>query len=109
VVGAHALAVHGVPRATGDLDVWVRPEAENAARVWQALARFGAPLGALGIEQEDLLRPGMVIQLGLPPRRIDILTAISGLRFEEAWSSRVVKAIGGMEVPRRTPGISPES
>lgn len=67
VVGAHALAVHGVPRGTQDLDVWVEPEAENTIRAWRALAAFGAPLDSLGVTLEDLRRPGTVIQLGLPP------------------------------------------
>ena len=69
VVGAHALAVHGVPRATQDLDLWIEPTEENAARVWSALVRFGARLEELGITGEDLERPDMVIQLGLPPNR----------------------------------------
>ena len=70
VVGAHALAVHGVPRATQDLDVWVDPTLDNAAKVWSALAVFGAPLADLGITVEDFARPEVVIQVGLPPNRI---------------------------------------
>lgn len=99
VVGAHALAVHGVPRATGDLDIWVRPEPANAARVWRALVRFGAPVEALGIRQADLARPDQVIQLGLPPRRIDLLTAISGVDFDRAWDERVERPIDARDVP----------
>jgi hypothetical protein len=91
--------VHGVPRATGDLDVWVRPEPSNAARVWRALLRFGAPVEALGIRQEDLALADQVIQLGLPPRRIDLLTAISGVEFEEAWEARVLRQIDSRQVP----------
>jgi hypothetical protein len=99
VVGAHALAVHGVPRATGDLDVWVRPNAANASRVWRALERFGAPVGALGIEEADLALPDQVVQIGLPPRRIDLLTAISGVEFGAAWESRVERSVEGLAVP----------
>jgi hypothetical protein len=89
VVGAHALAAHGLPRATGDLDVLVRPSPENAARVISALRVFGAPLEAHGVSQTDFERSDTVYQIGLPPRRIDLLTSISGVPFEEAWASRV--------------------
>ena len=71
VVGAHAMAVHGVPRATGDLYVWIAVDPENADRVVQALARFAAPLPAIGISRVDFLREGQVVQIGLPPRRIE--------------------------------------
>ena len=100
VVGAHAMAVHGVPRGTQDLDVWIDPAADNAEQVWQALAAFGAPLGDLGVTLEDLRRPGTVIQLGLPPNRVDLLTSISGIPdFETAWAERVEHAFGGRQVP----------
>ena len=99
VVGAHAMALHGVPRATGDIDLWIQPTVENAARVWIALGHFGAPLGSLGIRESDLHTPGVVMQLGIPPRRIDLMTDLSGLRFEEAWTGRVVHPIGGLPVP----------
>ncbi|MFN2315451.1 MAG: hypothetical protein ABR551_03330 [Gemmatimonadales bacterium] len=89
VVGAHALAAHGVPRMTGDLDLWVEPTAPNAARVWAALTRFGAPLESLSLTESDLVRPDQVIQLGLPPYRIDLLTGISGVGFAEAWEGRL--------------------
>lgn len=87
VVGAHALAVHGHVRATKDLDVWVRPETENARRVLQALASFGAPTQDL--TEADLTRAGLILQIGVPPLRIDILTSIDGVQFEEAWLARV--------------------
>ncbi|MDB4913832.1 MAG: hypothetical protein JWM95_1476 [Gemmatimonadetes bacterium] len=99
VVGAHALAVHGIPRATGDLDVWVKPTPENASRVVAALASFGAPLEDLGIAMDDFIRPDVVAQLGLPPYRIDILTSISGVDFESAWQDRVEANVAGVEVP----------
>ncbi len=99
VVGAHALAVHGVPRSTGDLDVWIATDAANVALVWAALLRFGAPMASVNVSQDDLRRPDQVVQIGVPPRRIDILTSISGVGFEEAWSGRVSHGVGGLTVP----------
>lgn len=100
VVGAHALAVHGFPRATQDLDVWIEPTAENATLALRALARFGAPIDSLGIAVADLTTPGMVVQIGLPPNRIDLLTAISGVdNFAAAWDARVSHAIRDRTVP----------
>ncbi|MCG8423982.1 MAG: hypothetical protein MJE77_39320 [Proteobacteria bacterium] len=98
IVGAYAVAFHGTPRATGDLDLLVRPSHENAERVWRALARFGAPMDAAGVTREDFAQPGMVYQIGLVPRRIDILTQISGVDFEDAWSSRVETELVGETV-----------
>jgi hypothetical protein len=99
VVGAHALAVHGVPRATGDLDVWIAVDPDNARRVHGALVAFGAPVVAMGVTREDFIRPDQVVQIGLPPRRIDVLTAISGVPFEEAWPERVTHDVQGLAVP----------
>ena len=99
VVGAHALAAHGVPRATGDLDIWVQADSANAQRVWQALATFGAPMEELGIAVEDFSAVGNVVQLGQPPRRIDVLTSIDGVDFASAWDRRVVTAIGDSTAP----------
>ena len=98
VVGAHALAAHGISRATGDLDVLVRPESENARRVFVALGRFGAPLASHGISEADFARPSVVYQMGLPPKRIDVLTSISGVTFDTAWPNRVTRTIDGVEV-----------
>ncbi len=88
VVDAHALGVHGHVRATKDLDVWVRPEADNAKRVLQALHSFGAPLHDL--TAADLTEPGLLFQIGLPPLRIDIMTAIDGVDFSMAWPERML-------------------
>jgi len=99
VVGAHAMAVHGVPRATGDLDVWIECEPDNVRLVWGALSEFGAPVGELGTTRGDLETPGMVVQIGLPPRRIDILTEVSGINFDDAWRNRVTHSVGTLEVP----------
>lgn len=99
VVGAHALAVHGVPRATGDIDIWIERSPENAERVWQALAAFGAPAAALDLTRADLQTRDQVIQIGLPPRRIDVLTDVSGLEFGAAWNDRVVHRVDRLDVP----------
>ena len=87
IVGAYAMAAHGRVRATGDLDVWIRPDAANAKRVLQALAAFGAPLQDL--TEDDLTRPGLVFQIGIAPLRIDVLTSIDGVGFADAWKERV--------------------
>lgn len=99
VVGAHALAAHGLPRATGDIDVWIDRTSENATRVWQALTDFGAPATALGLTPADLVVAEAVVQIGLAPRRIDILTDVTGLSFDQAWKERVVHQIGVLAIP----------
>jgi hypothetical protein len=98
VVGAHALAAHGVPRMTRDLDILVEPSPENARRVWRALADFGAPLETLKIRESDLGILDTIVQLGLPPWRIDIMTSISGVSFAEAWEGRMNDAMLGVQV-----------
>lgn len=95
IVGAYALALHGRPRATGDLDLWVEPTPENAKRVLGALREFGAPLA--DIVEADFARPGVVYQIGVPPGRIDILTDLTGLTFGEAWRDRLLRAFGDVE------------
>lgn len=97
VVGAHALAAHGHVRATKDLDVWVRPDAANAARVIKALAAFGAPLGDLSAI--DLATPGLIFQMGVAPLRIDVITEIDGVAFEQAWANRKQVDFSGVGVP----------
>ena len=96
VVGAYALGVHGRPRATGDLDVWVDATPENATKVIAALGEFGAPLADVGVE--DFGRPGVILLMGLPPRRIDVLTALTGLTFANAWPHRLRSTFGPVEV-----------
>jgi hypothetical protein len=98
IVGAHALAAHGLPRATGDIDILVRPDPSNAARVLKALQAFGAPIASHGLTQADFERAGTVYQIGLPPRRIDLLTEITGVTFDEAWQSRMQVQLGGRTV-----------
>jgi hypothetical protein len=82
VVGGYALAFHGKPRHTGDLDIWIRISEENATRMLQVLKGFG--MSSLGFEKEDFLKPGYVTQIGYPPLRIDILNSIDGVEFSEA-------------------------
>jgi len=97
VVGGYALAVHGHPRATGDLDVWVECSEANAERAYRALRAFGAPLGDL--VELDLATPGTVFQIGLPPFRIDVLTRITGVAFGAAWPDRREARIDELVVP----------
>jgi len=96
IVGGYALAVHGVPRFTKDLDVWIRASEANADRVWNALDSFGARFGDL--KREDLAVPGIIFQIGVPPNRIDIITGIDGVTFDEAWGHRVHSAYGDQTV-----------
>jgi hypothetical protein len=98
IVGAYALAYHGLPRATGDIDIWVRPTPDNAARVHRALAEFGAPLSHSGVTEADWTADDMVYQIGVPPRRVDILTGISGVSFDAAWGGRASADLEGRAV-----------
>jgi len=99
VVGAYAMAAHAVPRATGDIDIFVCASRENAARVVAALNEFGAPLAAHGVDESTFAAPGHTYQMGLPPKRIDVLTAIDGVDFDEAWAGRKVVSLEGLAVP----------
>jgi hypothetical protein len=92
IVGAYALAYHGAPRMTGDLDLFVEPAAENAKRVIEALSAFG--FGDIGLTAEDFQRADTVVQLGLPPVRVDLLTGITGVSWEDAWAGRVDGELG---------------
>jgi hypothetical protein len=96
LVGAHALAAHGHVRATQDLDVWVRPTSENAKRVIEGLQAFGAPLHDL--TEKDLATPGLIFQIGVEPIRIDVLTVIDGVQFEEAWAERMISRYGDQPI-----------
>ena len=86
IVGGYALAFHGVPRFTGDIDVFIKPDKANAERILEALVAFG--FGSLDITIEDLLHPNNIIQLGVPPIRIDLIASISGVTWEEANASK---------------------
>ena len=96
LVGAYALAAHGYPRATMDIDIWVMPSPKNADAVLRALQRFGAPLHNL--TREDLQKDGTIFQIGVAPRRVDIITAASGLLFEETYGRSLSVNIEGIEV-----------
>ena len=96
IVGAYALALHGRPRATGDLDVWIEASPENAQRVMRALAAFGAPLA--DVSTADFAREGLTYQIGIPPSRIDILTELTGITFADAWADRLRRPFGEVEV-----------
>ena len=97
IVGAFALAHHGYPRYTGAIDLFVEKSIENAERILSALHQFG--FGDIGLSKEDFVQKDQVIQLGVAPNRIDILTSLSGIGFEEAWSSRDWGEIGGLQAP----------
>ena len=95
IVGAWALAFHGRPRYTGDLDIFVSCDPDNAAKLTDVLDGFG--FGGIGIERADFLQEDMVIQLGRVPNRIDLLTGISGVTFEEAWAGREIGHLSEVE------------
>jgi hypothetical protein len=97
VVGAYALGAHGYPRATGDIDIWIEPTADNARRVIRSLNRFGVPL--FDVDEEDFTREGIVFQIGVAPRRIDIITAIDGVEFRSAHGQKLEISVEGMSIP----------
>lgn len=96
VVGGYAVAVHGHPRYTRDMDVWIEMSPENAIHVIEALDRFG--FGSLGLQEKDFLAPDQIIQLGYPPCRIDILTTLSGVEFDACHAARLTVDIEGVSV-----------
>jgi hypothetical protein len=98
IVGAYAMAAHGLPRATGDIDIWVRPTPENASRVINALSRFGMRRGT---SAEDFADPNIIYQIGFAPCRIDLMTSIDGVTFDEAFTTKVMGSLDGLQVPGR--------
>ena len=96
IVGAHAVAYHAKPRYTKDLDLLIEPSRQNAQRILRALADFG--FSEVGLQVEDLSEPGRIVQLGFPPNRIDLMTAIDGVPFSEVWAGRVEGSYGGASV-----------
>ena len=96
IIGGHAVAFHGHPRFTGDIDFLVRSTPDNAERIIAALKAFG--FGEVGLSSQDFTRPGSVVQLGRPPNRIDLLTSISGVDFEEAWEGKIAGELDGLTV-----------
>ena len=97
IVGGYALAAHGLPRATGDLDAWIWTDQQNAERLLVVLEKFG--FGGIGISESDLTADDCVLQLGYPPYRIDLLTRIDGVEFEAAWGRHIELVLGGVKVP----------
>ena len=96
IVGGYALAFHGSPRYTGDIDLFVKPDPENARRILAALTEFG--FGSVGLETTDFDHPNQVVQLGVPPVRVDIITSITGVSWEEAYSGREKGSYGDIPV-----------
>ena len=96
LVGAYAMAAHGFPRATLDIDIWVSPNPGNARRVFNSLAEFGAPMSQVSVTDFEV--NDTIFQIGVAPRRIDILTAISGVKFEDAMSRAVEAEVDGMVI-----------
>ena len=96
LVGGYALAAHGHPRYTGDIDIWVNPTPPNVSRLLEALRRFG--FGSLGLTAADFMQPQAVIQLGYPPARIDLLTAIDGVEFDECYRRRVSMRVDDVDL-----------
>jgi len=96
LVGGHAVAYHGYPRFTGDIDFFFRPTVENARRLRSALDEFG--FTQLELTPEQLIEPGRVVQLGRPPNRIDLLSTISGVDFDTVWTGRIEGQVDGLTV-----------
>ena len=97
LVGAYALAAHGYPRATGDIDIWVRADEINSINIYRALERFGAPLDQITVN--DFTNEGIVFQIGVTPRRIDIITHLDGVSFGEADEDKVIVKVEGLKLP----------
>ena len=96
IVGGHAVAFHGRPRFTGDFDFFLERSPENAARVVEAVSEFG--FAGMGLKAADFLEKGVVVQLGRPPNRIDLLTSIDGVEFADAWPRRAAGELDGIPV-----------
>lgn len=97
IVGGYAVAFHGYPRYTKDIDIWIAREKQNADRIIQALCDFG--FGSLELEPADFLEPDTIIQLGYPPNRIDLLTELEGVEFAECYAARIETEIEGVLLP----------
>jgi len=97
LVGAYAMGAHGYPRATGDIDIWVEPSAGNSEKAYRSMVAFGAPLHE--IDETTFVRPGVVFQIGIAPRRIDIITAITGVGFDDAYQQRQIIEMEGLSIP----------
>jgi len=96
LVGGYAVGYHSRPRYTEDIDIWIEPSLENAKKIIHVLNKFG--FTGVSVSIEELIQPEKIIQLGLPPQRIDILTSIDGVNFNEAWERRIVDSFGDIPV-----------
>ncbi len=97
LVGAYALGAHGYPRATGDIDIWVKADENNSKKTYTVLARFGAPLNQINVN--DFAIEGVIFQIGVAPRRIDIITKIDGVTYDEANEDKIVVEVEGLKLP----------
>ena len=97
VVGAYAMGAYGYPRATGDIDIWVEPSTENSEKIYHSLVQFGAPVS--DIDKTTFCDRGIVYQIGLAPRRIDIITEIEGVNFQNAYSDKQEIEVEGINIP----------
>ena len=97
IVGAYALGVYGYPRATGDIDIWVEPSQENAKKIFDVLCKFGSPIK--GISRETFSTKGIIFQIGLPPRRIDLITDIDGVKFTNAYKNKKTITLQNLRIP----------
>ena len=94
LVGAYAIAAHGNPRATGDMDLWIKPDPDNGQRVIRALQAFSAPASCLSVD--DFVKDDTIVQIGVVPCRIDLITGIEAVRFDEAWENRITASVDGL-------------
>lgn len=97
LVGAYALGVHGVPRATGDIDIWIKPNIENSEKVYKVLQKFGTPIEESS--KSEFAREGIIFQIGVAPRRIDLMTQIDGVEFEDAYKEKIIVDIDRLQIP----------
>lgn len=97
IVGAYAMGIYGYPRATGDFDIWVENSADNSERIYKSLLQFGAPLE--GVKPDTFTEKGVIFQIGVAPRRIDIITHIDGVKFKDAYKNKEEVAIEAIKAP----------
>lgn len=97
LVGAYALGVHGLPRATGDMDIWIKPTKSNSLKVYNMLLKFGANVAQL--KENDFSKKGLIFQIGVIPRRIDLITEIDGVEFEDAEIDKILVEVENLEIP----------
>jgi len=97
IVGAYAMGAHGYPRATGDFDIWVEANPENSQKIYNSLSQFGSPL--FNITQETFAKKGIIFQIGVPPRRIDIITHIDGVEFKTAYKTKKIIRLENLSIP----------